>query len=395
DGFADIVMKDSGDNQFFVLLGDGDGTFEASATYSGAGYMLEGGDVNNNGSLDLMIADFQNDQALLSLNNGLGVYPGPSDFAVGTQPRDVHLADFNHDGAIDFLTSNLGSQNLTLYLNQSDTQGPTGTITYDGGNGAGADFTLNVEGDNVIPLTGTATDVDTGGSEVTLVEVSINGGVDWENAVDTGGGTPWSTWSYLATLVDGQNQVRIRITDAIPNVTTYSTNTIPTDGTDGAQDIDYLFLTIEEVDDFVFGTTAVNVIVSEDSVLGIRTNSQTGYQVQVKKQNVDPDTTIMSGATTFPDLTDWSSVGVGNGEIWANLSTKGLGFRLMSTGDAAAYNSDYWGTDDTAPNAKFGGFPNSYETIINDPAAKSSAGAPYDSQLQIQLEADMSVPPGS
>src|SRR5690606_14587931 len=206
DGFADIVMKDSGDNQFFVLLGDGDGTFEASATYSGAGYMLEGGDVNNNGSLDLMIADFQNDQALLSLNNGLGVYSGPSDFAVGTQPRDVHLADFNHDGAIDFLTSNFGSQNLTLYLNQSDTQGPTCTITYDGGNGAGADFTLNVEGNNVIPLTGTATDVDTEGSEVTLVGVSINAGVDWENAVDTGGGTPWSTWSYLATLVDGQNQ---------------------------------------------------------------------------------------------------------------------------------------------------------------------------------------------
>jgi hypothetical protein len=196
-------------------------------------------------------------------------------------------------------------------------------------------------------------------------------------------------------LADGVNQVRIRVTDSSDNVETYTTNSDVTDGIDGAQDITYLFLTFETINDFVFGSTPPNIILSEENVLGIRTNSSTGYQVQIKKQNPDPDTTIMSGANTFPDLTDWSSSGLGNGEVWANLNTKGLGFRLKATSYAEAYNSDYWGADDTAPNAKFGGFPNSFETIINDPDPKTSAESPYNSDLELQLEADQSVQPGA
>ncbi|MDZ4216901.1 MAG: hypothetical protein U1C97_01115, partial [Candidatus Gracilibacteria bacterium] len=92
----------------------------------------------------------------------------------------------------------------------------------------------------------------------------------------------------------------------------------------------------------------------------------------------------------FPDLLDWIS-GTPNSAIWSSPSSA-LGFRLKSTGDANAYNSSWWGSDDTSPNAKFGGFPDAYDTMINDATLKTSAGSPYNSVLQLQLELEGSYP---
>jgi len=285
------------------------------------------------------------------------------------------------------------SQDSVNTVTIADVTPPTGTISYDGGEGAGADFMISIEGGNSITLTGTATDVGTGNSDISLVEVSINGGTNWNIATDTGGGTPWSTWSYNATLADGLNEVRIRVTDEFNNVQTIADNTITTDGTDGAQDITYLFLSIDSIDNYVFGPVTPNTIFTDDRTVNIRTNSQTGYQIQVRKQNADPETTMKSLSNTlFPDLADWMSSGNGNAEVWANLSTKGLGFRLKATSHPEAYNSNYWGADDAAPNAKFGGFPDEFETIVNDQNAKSSAEVPYSSVLQLQLEAPIDIP---
>ncbi|MDP2691883.1 MAG: hypothetical protein Q8O95_05805, partial [bacterium] len=272
-----------------------------------------------------------------------------------------------------------------------DNTPPTGTITYDhdgvGGDDPGADFSQDTD---TVTLIGTATDVGTGDSGVTLVEVSINNGGIWASATNTG--TNFSTWSYLATLADGVNQVRIRVTDGATNVQTYTTNSITTDGTDGAQDITYLFLTLSAMSDFLFGTVPMDTLASEENTLGVSTNSQTGYTVQIKKQNTDPDTTMQRDPSgeDFPDLLDWIS-GTPNSAIWSSPSSA-LGFRLKSTGDANAYNSSWWGSDDTSPNAKFGGFPDAYDTMINDATLKTSAGSPYNSVLQLQLELEGSYP---
>lgn len=276
---------------------------------------------------------------------------------------------------------------------------PTGTITYDGGNGVGANFDINIQGDNDFTLTGTASDTATGDSGVTSVEVSLDGGGTWFDdssvppVVDTSGVSSWATWSYDAVLADGENQVRIRITDGIGNIGTYSTNSITTDGTDGAQDITYLFLTIGTISDYIFGPVSPDVEVNLDNTMSVHTNSQTGYQISVQRQN--PVATMQSVSSfSFPDLADWISTAGGNAEIWSVL-TKGLGFRLMFTGDAGAYNATYWGADDTAGNAKFAGFPSTFEAIILDSNAKTSAGSPYVSDLQLQLEADNTVPADS
>jgi len=292
----------------------------------------------------------------------------------------------------DITTSDSADNGNTdaCWLIPSDTTAPTGAITYDGGNGAGADFTISTEGSNVnVALTGTASDTESG---VSLVEVSIDDGLNWNNATDTGGGT-WSTWSYTATFADGVNQVRLRVTDIATNVQTYTTNSSTTDGNDGAQDITYLFLTLAAVSDYLFGEVNVDTIEDLNNTLSIRTNSLSGYQVQVKKQNTDPSTTMTGAGQNYPDLVDWDTAGSGTAVTWSSLGVgeKGLGFRIMQTGtDPNAYNSTYWGIDD-ATNAKFAGFPNTYVSVINDANSKSGVTLPLASELELQVESEKSV----
>jgi hypothetical protein len=107
----------------------------------------------------------------------------------------------------------------------ADVIDPSSTIT-DPLGGA----TLNSASANPYTITGTASD----NVAVNLVEVNINGG-GWQAATDTGGGTPWSTWSYSWTLpADGSYTIQSRATDtaSTPNVETPGVgNTVTVDRT--------------------------------------------------------------------------------------------------------------------------------------------------------------------
>ena len=164
-------------------------------------------------------------------------------------------------------------------------------------------------------------------------------------ATDTSAGS-FATWELAnVTLVDGLNQVRIRVTDGEGNVFTASANTLTGDGTDGAQDLTYLFLSLDPISDLTLGTIIQDQTVSDQSTVTVRTNSQTGYQVLVRKQNADPAGTLQSGTDDFPDLSAWSSTanaGNGNAQSWPSLTpgNLGLGFRLRQVGtDPDAYNA--------------------------------------------------------
>ena len=55
DGFLDIVGSDNADNEIVVLLGNGDGGFQAAENTSVSfGYQLELGDLNGDGVLDVV-----------------------------------------------------------------------------------------------------------------------------------------------------------------------------------------------------------------------------------------------------------------------------------------------------------------------------------------------------
>jgi hypothetical protein len=118
-GQIDLVVVNETDNTAGVLIGNGDGTFKPqtpSTTYStGSGgnpLSVVTGAFGNGGSLDLAVADFLTQEVSVLLGNGDGTFQAVKYYATGNaNPSSIVFADFNGDGILDLaLTSTpLGS----------------------------------------------------------------------------------------------------------------------------------------------------------------------------------------------------------------------------------------------------------------------------------------------
>jgi hypothetical protein len=105
-----------------LLLGNGDGTFQAPRTYaagSAPGAAVATADLNNDGNLDLVVAGFGSPgSASALLGNGDGTFRAPVDYAAGSSSSGGVVGDFNADGNLDLaVTSGCGSC------------GPNGSVT--------------------------------------------------------------------------------------------------------------------------------------------------------------------------------------------------------------------------------------------------------------------------
>src|SRR5207249_2695416 len=107
DGKLDLVIANA--DGVAVLLGKGDGTFKSRVNYA-AGLQPSSvavGDFNNDGRPDLAVAnDFQ---IAVLLGNVDGTFPNAIPFGVGAFPHSVAAGDFNGDGKPDLAVANAGS----------------------------------------------------------------------------------------------------------------------------------------------------------------------------------------------------------------------------------------------------------------------------------------------
>lgn len=130
DGKLDIALScfsNSEGPQLFVLLGNGDGTFQASSGVSmevrGSQFMLTA-DVNGDGKLDLVFSlQLQFYGIAVFLGNGDGTFRQEGGLAIGTESGGVVAGDFNADGKLDlaataFTTS--GSYGVGIALGNGD-----------------------------------------------------------------------------------------------------------------------------------------------------------------------------------------------------------------------------------------------------------------------------------
>ena len=113
DGRADLVVPNTNGNTVSVLRGNGDGTFQPLVMYAtGFGPVaVTAGDFNGDGSADLAAVNagfsngVQSDSVSILLANGDGTFRPNADRAVGSSPRAVRTADLDRDGRLDLITT--------------------------------------------------------------------------------------------------------------------------------------------------------------------------------------------------------------------------------------------------------------------------------------------------
>ena len=126
DGILDFAMiNNNNDPVVSVFIGVGDGTFHSEVNYPVASYALDlkVGDFNGDGKLDLVTVDpCDCDTSTVSvlLGNGDGTFQAHAEFNVGAAALGVAVGDFNGDGIPDLVTANVEGANISVLLGRGD-----------------------------------------------------------------------------------------------------------------------------------------------------------------------------------------------------------------------------------------------------------------------------------
>jgi hypothetical protein len=153
DGKADVAGANELDNNVSILLGNGDGTFQAPVKYNAGSspQSVAVGDFNGDGKPDLVVTNTAGANMSVLLGNGDGTFQEAISYGAGSEPTFVVVGDFNGDGKADLATANYGSNNVSVLLGNGD-----GTfkaaVSYASGAGSVAVAVGDFNGDGVPDL---------------------------------------------------------------------------------------------------------------------------------------------------------------------------------------------------------------------------------------------------
>jgi hypothetical protein len=123
DGKLDLAVASQGATGVSVLLGNGDGTFQAPVNYTVpvAPDQVTVADLRNIGIQDLVVTNF-NDSVSVLLGNGNGTFQAAVNYPTPPGPTFIAVGDFNGDHILDILTLELSGECrcLSVLLGKGD-----------------------------------------------------------------------------------------------------------------------------------------------------------------------------------------------------------------------------------------------------------------------------------
>src|ERR1700722_7932922 len=112
DGLPDVAVATPNHRDVAVLLGKGNGSFQAPVHYGlddpnfvNSSNMLVTADLNGDGKPDLVLDNLSANHVTVLLGQGDGTFPTSKSYAAGPEPICVAVADFNGDGHPDLVAA--------------------------------------------------------------------------------------------------------------------------------------------------------------------------------------------------------------------------------------------------------------------------------------------------
>ena len=185
DGKVDLAYVNSGSNSVGVMLGNGNGSFQSQQAF-GVGslpWSVTAADVNGDGNTDLIAVNYFGNSATVLLGNGNGTFQTQPAVSVGANPYFITTADTNADGIPDLIIANINSSTVSVLL----------------GNGNGTFQTATAFAAGLRPLSVAASDLN-GDGKIDLAVADYGG-----NTVSVLLGNGNGTFQTLQTLSAGSH----------------------------------------------------------------------------------------------------------------------------------------------------------------------------------------------
>jgi hypothetical protein len=121
-GRRDVASVNPSTNEVAVALGAGDGTLGPAVFYpvGATPVAIVTGDLNGDGRPDLTVANFASNSVSVLLGFGDGRFQPEQRYAVGANPTGIAAGDFDGDGTLDLAVSNAGSNDVSLLFGRGD-----------------------------------------------------------------------------------------------------------------------------------------------------------------------------------------------------------------------------------------------------------------------------------
>lgn len=187
NGALDIAIPASADDAAAILLGNGNGTFQATATYKAANNAwtqtsVTTGDINGDTDLDLVVSDADGNFNVL-LGNGNGTFGSNTEY-LGSPERlmSVRLGDFDGDSVLDLVTANRYDSTVGVHLGN-------GNATFQAATLLSADMAIfsvdisDLNGDNHLDVVAADMSVDKAWSYLGNGDGSFRPGTSFDAAI--------------------------------------------------------------------------------------------------------------------------------------------------------------------------------------------------------------------